>query len=332
MAEGLHDPARCPIPRLPADRLAAALVRVLPRTVLLLDWARDAEETRVKARNESRPDGSERWYRYFTRADAEHIADSQFSMGMVRFEFSQHLKNGGSLPAEVPLIGGGTGFAITAGGHILTNYHLVSSEIGNHKRQDGRINIEMPCRTLRVQVAHPTETGDWVWRDADEVWLASNPPESRAIRDHGDNTGELREDTALLRVAPAPTAHLTLADRMPTVGEPVWMAGFPLRSARTAAARAQFGYDDANGDLRVSRGTVSSLEGTDYFETDCDGSLGNSGSAVVAVDGSVLGLFSRATGDGPRNLVEYGHVRRVQVSALLAARGLRLRELEGRFR
>lgn len=328
MAEGLHRPARCPVPGLPSDRLAAALVRVMPRTTLLLDWARDADEARVKARNESQPDGSERWYRYFTREDAQRIADPHFAMGMVRFEFSRHLSDGGSLPAEVPLIGGGTGFAISARGHILTNYHLVTSEIANHRREAGAIQVEVPCRTLRVQVARRTGAGDWAWRDADAVWLVSNPPQSRAIHAHGDNTGELREDTALLRVAPAPDAHLALADRMPAVGEPVWMAGFPLRSARSEAAKARFGYDDANGDLRVSHGTVCALDGEDYFETDCDGSMGNSGSPVIAADGSVLGFFSRATGDGPRNAFEYGHVRRVQVAARLAARGLQLRPIE----
>lgn len=76
--------------------------------------------------------------------------------GPARFEFSKHLRDGDSLRAEVPLIGGGTGFAITARGHILTRYHPVMSEIGIRRRAAVRINVEAPCRRLRVQIADPT--------------------------------------------------------------------------------------------------------------------------------------------------------------------------------
>src|SRR5438067_6962601 len=38
--------------------------------MLYLDWANSADKARLKARNESRPDGSEWWFRYFTRDEA----------------------------------------------------------------------------------------------------------------------------------------------------------------------------------------------------------------------------------------------------------------------
>jgi S1-C subfamily serine protease len=325
VAEGFFEPSQCPIPGFPPDRLVAALVRVLPRTVLHLDWARDADEARTLARNEAAADGAEHWYRYFLPEDAKRVVDPQFSMGMVRFEFCRHLQAGGALPAEVLLDGGGTGFAIDGAGHILTNYHLVTSEIGNWARTAGALWQEVPCRSLRVQLAVRHESGAWEWRDAKEVYLVSNPPESRAILDLGNNTGELREDVALLRIEPVPPHHLELATRLPTLGESVWMAGFPLRSARSDATKARHEYRDADGTLRVSRGRVTSLDGEDYFRTDCDGSMGNSGSPVFSSDGAVLGMFSRATGDGPRNAFEYGHLERVNVTAALATQGLRLR-------
>lgn len=327
MAEGLFTAEQCSIPGLAPDVLKAAIVRVLPRTLLLLDWAVDADEVRAKARNETLPDGSERWLRFFTRAEAEQIGDPSFRMGMVRFEFSQHLSRGGTLPAELPLDGGGSGFAITAHGHVLTNYHLVTSEIGNHRREGGAVGDEVRCRTLRAQVGRATDTGALRWEDAREVWLVSNPPQRDAIHDRGDNTGELRHDMALLRIAPAPGACLRLANRLPVVGEPVWMAGFPLRTARSVETRTQLDYEDADGTLRISKGTVLRVEGSEYFETDCDGSMGNSGSPVLAADGTVLGFFSRAAGDGPRNAFAYGHVTRIQVSALLARRTLQLRDV-----
>jgi len=63
------------------------------------DWANSADKARLKARNESRPDGSECWFRYFTRDEAERISDPRFHIGMVRHEFAHHLREGGSSPA-----------------------------------------------------------------------------------------------------------------------------------------------------------------------------------------------------------------------------------------
>ena len=326
MAEGLFIPERCRIPALSTDQLVRSLVRILPRTMLYLDWADNADEARRRARNESRPDGCEYWFRYFTRDDADRIFDVQFHMGMVRHEFARHLREGGSLPAEIPLEGGGTGFAITPEGHVLTNYHLLTAEIATHGREAGKVNDEVRCRTLRVQAARRDANGGGHWLDANEVWLVSNPPAQRAINDHGDNTGSLREDTVLLRIVPSPTTHLSLALSPPRLGDSVWMAGFPLRTARGSAAKAQVGYEDADGTLRVSRGRVTHVE-DDYFTTDCDGSMGSSGSPVVGNDGKVLGFFSRAIGDGSRNALEYGHVARLQVSARLVIEGLRLSEM-----
>jgi S1-C subfamily serine protease len=329
MAEGLFIPERCPIPALSMDQLVCSLVRIVPRTTLYLDWADDADDARRRARNDLAADGSECWYRYFTRDEAERIRDPGFHLGMVRHEFARHLRDGGSLPAQIPLEGGGTGFAITPKGHILTNYHLVTADVADHGREVGKVNDEVRCRTLRVQTARRDANGTWQWIDADAVWLVSNPPAQRAIDNHGNNTGSLREDTALLRVVPIPMTHLSLTFNAPSVGDPAWMAGFPLRTARGTAVRARVGYEDANGTLRVSRGHVTHVEGDDYFTTDCDGSMGNSGSPVIGNDGKVLGLFSRAIGDGPRNLLEYGHVARVQISARLAVEGLKLYDIEG---
>lgn len=163
MAEGFFHPAKCPVPGLSTDQLSGALVRVLPRTVLHLDWASSAEEARQRARNESRPDGAECWYRYFTREDSQRIRDPQFHMGMVRPEFARHLRSGGSLPAEMPLDGGGTGFAVTAKGHVLTNYRLVTSEGLVEGTRAGallrrrRMAVRLARRELpgRLKVPHP---------------------------------------------------------------------------------------------------------------------------------------------------------------------------------
>jgi S1-C subfamily serine protease len=323
MSEGLFAPTALPIPGVTVDRLSAALVRILPRTLLVIDLADSADEAERLARNEAQADGSEHWYRFFTRADLDRVHDPVFAMGMVRHEFARLVRNGASFPATTPLDGGGTGFAISRHGHVLTNYHLVTSEVANFGREAGVLHRDHACRTLHVQVGQAGGDG-WNWRDAESVTLVSNPPESRAIIPVAPGRGELREDTALLRIVAAPAAHLALGERMPAVGDPVWMAGFPLRTARAPQALAARRYADADGSLRVSAGTVTHVDAAGYFTTDLDGSMGNSGSPVFDRDGQVIGLFSRATGEGQRNAFEYGFVQRVHVASALALRGLEL--------
>lgn len=290
----------------------------------MLDIVATSEEANARARNESQADGSEYWYRYFTPEDLARASDPVFAMGMVRHEFARAVRDGASFPAMVPLDGGGTGFAVGPHGHVLTNYHLVTSEVGNFSRESGALHRSVRCRSLRAQVANKVEGEGWVWTDAQEVYLVSNPPADCAIRSDGEGHAELREDTALLRVVPSPIGFLSLSRTQPAIGTAVWMAGFPLRSARSSSALASIGYSDADGSVRVSAGRVTAAEPPDYFTTDLDGSMGNSGSPVFAADGQVIGMFSRAKGDGPRNAFEYGFVQRVHVTADLAVRGIEL--------
>ena len=325
MSEGFFSPSVMAVPGVTRNRLCASLVRILPRTILVLDIVATAEEANARARNESQADGSEHWYRYFTPEDVSKTSDPVFAMGMVRHEFARAVRDGASFPTMVALDGGGTGFAIDPRGHVLTNYHLVTSEIGNFNREGGALHREVRCRSLRAQIAMRTEEGEWAWTDAQEVHLVSNPPADRAIQTDDQGCGELREDFALLRIGPAPGASLSLSRAQPAIGTEVWMAGFPLRSARSTTSLTSIGYTDADGTLRVSAGQVTATEPPNYFTTDLDGSMGNSGSPVFAADGQVIGIFLRATGDGPRNAFEYGFVQRVHVTTDLAVRRMELR-------
>lgn len=331
MPEGLFSPARLPVPGVPADRLSAALVRVLPTTRLRLTLADSREAAFAAARNETRADGTEVWHRAFTHEDLARADDPVFAMAMVQHEFAQAVRTGARFPVEVPLVGGGGGFCIDAAGHVLSNYHLVAGEIERLGRQGGVLGAEQPCLGVRAEVARQGADGRWALVPAERVWLVSNPPASRAIHDLGNGRGELREDWALLRVEPPPQAALTLAPRPAIVGEPVWMAGFPLRSARPAATRAALGYDDADGSLRVSHGQVTVLGDDDSFVSDLDGSMGSSGSPVFDAHGEVIGLFSRVAGNGPRNAFEYGGTPRVHVGVrgILARMGWRAGDAEG---
>ena len=194
---------------------------------------------------------------------------------MVTHEFARAVRTGASFPAMVPLDGAGTGFAVGGNGYVLTNYHMVTSEIGNAGREAGALHHEVRCRSLRAQIAGRTEDGAWTWHDAREVYLVSNPPSDRAIVAMAGRH-ELREDMALLRVVPSPQDFLTLSDAPPAVGAKVWMAGFPLRSARPPRRRsprlttrmrtAHFGFRRAKS-LRPSYQTTSLQTSTVPWET-----------------------------------------------------------------
>ena len=324
MAEGFFRPDQLRIPGVTPDALCAAMVRILPRTRLVLDTVETTEQASRLARNESLPDGSECWYRFFTPGELARVDDPEFAMGMVRHEFARAVKSGALFPVTVPLDGGGGGFAIDASGHVLTNYHLVTSEVANHRREAGVVGEEVLCESLRVQVSHRDVGGSWTWRDAHRVWLVSNPPAERVFEQQDGASAQLREDTALLRVEPSPSGHFRPVARPLEVGEPLWMAGFPLRSARGRVALKSIGYTDADGSLRVSSGRVLASDPEGYFVSDIDGSMGNSGSPVFDATGGVVGMFSRAVGDGPRNAFEYGHMGRVHVATRLAVEGLAL--------
>jgi S1-C subfamily serine protease len=322
MAEGFFTPQQAPVPGIEADDLIASMVRILPTTILRLDVV--ADPSREQARNKPMDDGTEHWFRYFAPDDAARCDDPEFAMGMVRHEFCQLVKAGARFPQAVPLQGGGSGFSISAAGHVLTNYHLVTSEVANHRRELGALNSEVRCRSLRAQVARRQPDGTWRWHDADSVWLVGNPSTARALWEDDTGLSHPREDVALLRIDPAPSKFLRLSLRAIATGERVWMAGFPLRSARSADSLRKHGYADADGSLRVSRGTVTVADDASYFEADLDGSMGNSGSPVLDASGGVVGMFSRATGNGPRNAFEYGHLSRVQVRSRVAVEGLGL--------
>jgi len=331
MAEGLFDPEALCAPSVAAETVRRAVVRLLPRTPLHLDLAPDRETANRLARNETQADGSEHWYRYFTDADRARCDDPTFALGMVNHEFCQVVRGGGGFPATVMLDGGGTGCAIDARGHVLTNHHLVTGEIEHLKREGGALGVAQRCSHLRALMARPDGAGGWRWQEADAVYLVSNPPQAEAYRASPDPRYRYRlhADVALLRIEPAPEAWLPLSPRAPALGEPVWMAGYPLRTARTAAARAAHGYRDADGSLRVSHGAVTAIgtgeaDGDRFIVTDLDGSAGNSGSPLLDTHGRVIGLFSRALGDGSRNGIAYAALRRVHVPVAMAVAALEL--------
>ena len=67
------------------------MVRILPRTLLRLALAADAETAARLNRNEDLPEGGEVWHRFFTEADKARASDPEFATAMVRHEFSERV-------------------------------------------------------------------------------------------------------------------------------------------------------------------------------------------------------------------------------------------------
>ena len=325
MAEGLFELSECSPPGIEAAALRAAVVRLVPQTPLHMDLAPDRAAAQRLARNETRDDGAEHWFRYFTEEDKARCDDPTFALAMVNHEFCQVVRGGGSFPAQVLLEGGGTGCAIDRDGHVLTNYHLATGEIEHLDRQAGVRGREQRCRNLQAWMAVPAGA-TWRWQRADAVYLVANPPQGDALRPSADSRYRFRlhADVALLRIEPAPVAWLPLSVAQPRPGDPVWMAGYPLRTARGAAA-----YRDADGSLRISAGRVTAIgtgeeDGERFIVSDVDGAAGNSGSPLFDVQGRVIGVFSRVLEPDPRSLVTYVPMRRIHVPGAWAAAALGL--------
>ena len=147
MSEGMFDPSKLAVPQIDKDRLVASMVRIMPKTILVIDIANSSEEAAALARNESLPDGSECWYRYFTPDDVKKIDDSVFAMGMVRHEFAKLVRRNADWPARIELDGGGSGFAISPLWINLTD--RCGSRAANHRPVSFRRRMPIASDGLR---------------------------------------------------------------------------------------------------------------------------------------------------------------------------------------
>ena len=58
MSEGMFAPSKLDIPRVAEETFIGSMVRIMPKTILVIDIANSLDEARALARNESLPDGS----------------------------------------------------------------------------------------------------------------------------------------------------------------------------------------------------------------------------------------------------------------------------------
>jgi S1-C subfamily serine protease len=186
-----------------------------------------------------------------------------------------------TFPTEriVPISGWANATFVSHDGLLLTNYHVVREQIEALHREAG-CSGETPANFIHAEVAHVVGTQIEGWEPLTRIDLVANL--SAADWQSG-------LDGALLRVRDS-VAHgyLTVRDTPASVGEPIWLYGFPFVTNRPAAALAHLDYTNADQSLRVSLGSVTQIKGPDFI-ADSDGIGGDSGGAVVDANGMLLG-------------------------------------------
>src|SRR6187549_3636110 len=176
-------------------------------------------------------------------------------------------------------IGTGSGFVVSADGHVLTNDHVVgNSEI---TFEDGLRKVVLALRVSRIEVCTPPDTA--AARNGGpacvEASIAASSPDL---------------DLALLFVTGANQPYLPLGDSdVLASGQPVRALGFPF--GRTL----NVGRDSLSSvvpEITMTSGTVSSLRANDsgtrrFVQIDGNINPGNSGGPLVNKDGFAVGVI-----------------------------------------
>jgi S1-C subfamily serine protease len=228
------------------------------------------------------PQGAILWHIVLTKQDfLAMIEDPQSPYEVGISDIVASFKGVTTFPAEriVPLTGWANATFVSRDGLLLTNYHVVREQIEALHREAGCAG-ETPANFIHAEVAHVAGGKIQGWTPLNHVDLVSNL--SAADWQSG-------LDGALLRVRDS-VAHnyLTVRDTQASLGEPIWLYGFPFATNRPASALEHLDYANADKNLRVSLGRVTQIKGPD-FVADSDGISGDSGGAVVDANGMLLG-------------------------------------------
>ena len=198
-------------------------------------------------------------------------------IGEVREEYDQGWKQ--SRERSNVEIGTGSGFLISAFGHLLTNQHVVSGSELTLNRRGTPVRVKLEVR--RIEVVLPTDGRRF-----------------EAAVDAAD--ADL--DLAVLSVTGAGLPFIPLGDSDALEpGQPVRVLGFPFGGA-VEVGRA--GMQDAPAQASVSRGVVAALRASDegeprYIQTDASVSPGSSGGPMLDEEGYVVGVIRMRLGRGP---------------------------------
>lgn len=285
--EGFYRPEEIDLP-FDLDPVLHALVRIptLHQYAVVTIFESERDKKTFLPEQASRtflPEGIVLWHLALTRDDLDQIrADRGLRLRPLLFEAVQALEGAETFPAQriVPLRVAALGFFLSPDGYFLTNYHVMGEEIEAAGHTEGS-SEPLTCRFTAFELPVVADRRITTWASIQPVHL---------LRHLSRQDWKAGFDAALLQAGKCPGAHLRLANRMPELGEEVWVFGLPVRSGRAVERRRACGYDDADGTLRVSRGRVTAIQGDHNFITDADSFNGYSGGPVLTQDGTVLGM------------------------------------------
>lgn len=180
---------------------------------------------------------------------------------------------------------------ISADGFIVTNYHLVSGAVEFHNAtQLGYFgNQKLPIKNIEIEVLDKIVNDEFIYRKAEEIFLVGSFSKT-------DSYGN-KKDLAVLKINEKGLSHLAVVKENPNKFEKIYSVGFSMRTARREDRKKMLGYEDANYDLRISTGLITSVE-VNSFLADTDGAPGNSGSAAINEHGELVGIYCGSTGNG----------------------------------
>ncbi len=226
---------------------------------------------------------------------AENCANPNYANYYIFQDACAALARGESLENPIRVREGATGSFVSPNGAVLTARHVIRECEMFYRGQ-----LPFYCPLIRITVSQANG-------------------ESRVIRGaqvmHWSRTDLGADgDYAVLQTGHRPDVWLETCQTLPRPGESVTVLGYPMVTHRDPIRRANLGYENADGSLRLSRGLVitpaDALRESDpepidsryesrYLFTDADAVPGNSGGPVLSETGCMYGNITRAHNQRP---------------------------------
>ena len=293
MSEGLYTPSEFTFPlEFPKEKVLLSIVKVAPQRRLNYKMFDNLEEADNWSKWITHKDGSQTLNYGVIAEDKDKCRDPEFSQALFSHELCEIFKEGKALPREEKLRGNGNGVLISNDGYILTNFHLISGVIEANNRGD-KDYINKPIEITGVDIEYPisiSTNGDIIYKKAQKVFLISNPSTGTAYKG--------KHDLALLKIETEASHYLELKEESTKEGDSLNLVGFTMRTGRKTENLKKYNYKDAQYDLRISSGKFVKLDSDSTFLSSTDGGPGNSGSATVDDEGSLVGIYFGATANG----------------------------------
>ena len=199
-------------------------------------------------------------------------------------EVITHIANGGSLPYKTPHAGSATATLVSREGHVLTNFHLITTQLWYVDQLQTEEQIKQGYFKKL-----PFYEYDSIGESAPHIELFTEDHQSLGTANVLYLNPQL--DLAVLKLINPPTISPSFTRNTPPKRhEPIWQWGYPPHTSRDQKLREFLGYENASGQLTYSPSLILSDPTQPLWYTDADFAFGSSGSTVVGSDGAILGV------------------------------------------